>query len=263
MGASGMFGPAQICAGIVGYVDLMLGSAVEPLLEEHIKAGGGRFRGVRYLLIWDEEEQLRYPNYPIEPHRAADPKFRDGVRRLGRMNLSFDAIVLHPQLPDVIALADACPDVTIVLNHVGIPLGVGRYKGRGADVFSEWSQNIKELGKRPNVFVKLGGLSLHWVSLGFDRSVGQPPSEKLAQAWHPYIETCVDAFGVERSMFQSNFPVDGVSTNYQILWNAFKRISQGMSEHEKDQLFSLTAAKAYKLGQESEHKRGGRVGAIS
>jgi predicted TIM-barrel fold metal-dependent hydrolase len=247
MSASGGFGPTRACAGIVGYADLMLGSAVEPVLEDHIRAGGGRFRGVRYLLIWDEDEQVRYQGYPIAAHLALDPKFREGVACLGRMNLSYDAIVLHPQLSEMIALADACPDVTIILNHVGIPLQIGRYKGRNAEVTTQWSKDIRELAKRPNVVVKLGGLSVHWVGLGFDRKVSQPSSETLAQAWRPYIETCVEAFGVDRCMFHSNFPVDGVSTSYPVLWNAFKRLAQSMSENEKNSLFSLTAAKAYRL----------------
>jgi L-fuconolactonase len=247
MSASGGFGPTKVCAGIVGYADLMLGSAVEPVLDDHLRAGGGRFRGVRYLSIWDEDEGVRYKGYPIEAHLALDPKFREGVSCLGRMNLSFDAIVLHPQLSEVIALADACPDVTIILNHVGIPLHIGRFSGRNAEVMVQWGRDIRELAKRPNVIVKLGGLSLHWVGLGFDRKVSQPSSETLAQAWRPYIETCIEAFGVGRCMFQSNFPVDAVSTSYPVLWNAFKRLAQNASEHEKNSLFSLTAAKAYRL----------------
>jgi predicted TIM-barrel fold metal-dependent hydrolase len=247
MSASGAFGPARLCEGIVGYADLMLGSTVEPVLEDHVRAGGGRFRGVRYLLIYDEDEQVRYQGYPIPPHLALDAKFRQGVACLGRMNLSFDAIVLSPQLPEIIALADACPDVTMILNHVGIPLQIGRFKGRTSEVMAQWGLDMKELARRPNVVVKLGGLSLHWVGLGFDRKVAQPSSETLAQAWRPYVETCIEAFGTERCMFQSNFPVDSVSTNYPVLWNAFKRLAQGASENEKNSLFSQTAARAYRL----------------
>jgi predicted TIM-barrel fold metal-dependent hydrolase len=155
--------------------------------------------------------------------------------------------VLHPQLPEIIALADVCPNVTIILNHVGIPLQIGRYKGQNAEVIAQWSKDMRELAKRPNVIVKLGGLSLHWIGLGFDRKISQPSSETLAQAWRPYIETCIEAFGVDRCMFQSNFPVDGVSTNYPALWNAFKRLTLGASEDDKNSLFNLTAAKAYRL----------------
>ena len=70
---------------------------------------------------------------------------------------------------------------------------------------------------------------------GFEFGARQrpPPSEELAAAWRPYIEPCIEAFGADRCMFESNFPVDKGTCSYGVLWNAFKRIAQGASDEEK------------------------------
>ena len=94
---------------------------------------------------------------------------------------------------------------------------------------------------------ELGGLGMRL--FGFDVHLGArpPSSEQLATAWGPYIETCIEAFGAERAMFESNFPVDKGSCSYRALWNAFKRISARASAQEKADLFSATAARVYRL----------------
>ena len=72
--------------------------------------------------------------------------------------------------------------------------------------------------------------------------------EELAAAWRPYIEICIEAFGVDRCMFESNFPVDKVSCSYAVLWNAFKRLAAGCSQPEKAALFCHTARRFYQIG---------------
>ena len=86
--------------------------------------------------------------------------------------------------------------------------------------------------------------------VGFTVHTGElpPSSEELAAGWRPYIETCIAAFGTERAMFESNFPVDKGSCGYAALWNAFKRIAAGCSAAEKAALFVGTATKFYRLG---------------
>jgi predicted TIM-barrel fold metal-dependent hydrolase len=153
----------------------------------------------------------------------------------------------HTQLPDLVALARAFPDTIIVLNHVGGVLGVGAYAGHRAEVFEGWRKDIALLATCPNIHVKLGGLGLLHFGFDFHLRDKPPSSSDLAEAWRPYIETCIEAFGPQRGMFESNFPPDKQSCSYLTLWNAFKRITSSASATEKSALFNNTAAKVYRL----------------
>ena len=173
---------------------------------------------------------------------------REGFARLHPLGLSFDAWMYHTQLGELVDLARAFPETPIVLDHVGGPIGLGPYAGRGEEVFAEWRARIAELAGCPNVHIKLGGLGMRL--FGFDVHEGElpPSSGQLATAWRPYVETCIDAFGASRAMFESNFPVDKGSGSYQVFWNAFKRIAAGCSAAEKAALFAGTASRFYRLG---------------
>ncbi len=247
MSASGIYGPSKICAGIVGHADLSLGSRVREVLEAHIAAGGGRFRGIRHITAWDTNEQLINPAYRATPHMLAEPIFREGFAQLGPLDLTFDAWLYHPQIDDVTDLATAFPDTGIVLDHCGGPAGIGSYAGQRDEVFANWSAAIRRLAERPNVSVKLGGLGMRLNGFDFHEQTEPPTSERLADAWRPYIETCIDAFGADRCMFESNFPVDKGSYSYAVFWNACKLLAKGASESEKANLFSGTAARVYRL----------------
>lgn len=248
MTASGLYGDVRACAGIVGHVDLREGAVVEDALRSHIAAGHGRFRGIRHSASHDDDPMVLGP---LAGRTAAgmylDKKFREGFAVLGKLGLSFDAWLLEPQLPDLIDLARAFPDTTIILDHVGTPLGVGRYTGKREERFEEWKKNIRELAKCGNVSVKLGGLPMPFAGWRKSWHEPQPSSEQLAKEWKPYIETCIEAFGVHRGMFESNFPVDRFGSTYVTLWNAFKRIAKGYSADEKTALFSGTASKVYRV----------------
>jgi L-fuconolactonase len=178
-----------------------------------------------------------------------DPKFRDGFGRIARYGLSFDAWLYHPQLPQLIDLARAFPQTSIILNHVGGVLGVGPYEGKRDEIFAAWRSNIKELASCPNVSVKLGGLGMRIFGFGFDTREKPVTSTELAAAWKPYIESCIETFGPKRCMFESNFPVDKVSCSYAVLWNALKRVAAGASKDEKAALFHDTARRIYRLPQ--------------
>ena len=245
MSASGVYGPARVCAGIVGHADLRLGDAVAPVLEAHVAAGGGRFRGVRHSAPWDADPTVLGPLARMPEGLYRTPAFRAGFARLAPLELSFDTWVLEPQLDEVTELASAFPDTSIVLDHVGTPLGIGRYAGRRPERFALWSEAIRRLAERPNVTVKLGGLAMPFG--GFERS-GEPSSAELAELWRPYAETCIEAFGPDRCMFESNFPVDLYTCSYRTLWNALKRLASGASSDEKAALFSGTARRVYRLG---------------
>jgi predicted TIM-barrel fold metal-dependent hydrolase len=249
MAASGGYVKTQVCAGIVGYADLALGARVEPVLEAMITAGGGRFRGIRFISASHPDDAARGSSVNRSAALLLDGSVREGFARLHPLGLSFDTFMYHTQLADLVNLARAFPDTPIVLNHVGGPIGIGPYAGRRDEVFAAWRAQITELAGCPNVHVKLGGLGMRL--FGFDVHAGDlpPSSEQLAAAWRPYIDTCIAAFGPHRAMFESNFPVDKGSCGYQALWNAFKRIAAGASTDEKAALFAGTASRFYRLGE--------------
>jgi L-fuconolactonase len=247
MAASGTYGRTRVCAGIVGYADLTLGAPVEKVLEAMIAAGGDRFRGIRFITA-SHPDQATWGSPIIRPAGLLmDGRVREGFARLAPLGLSFDAWMYHTQLGELVDLARAFPETPIVLDHVGGPIGLGPYAGKRDEVFAAWSEKIRELAGCPNVHIKLGGLGMRM--FGFSHHLGElpPSSEELAAAWRPYIETCVGAFGLERAMFESNFPVDKGSCSYAALWNAFKRIAAGCSTAETAALFGGTASKFYRL----------------
>jgi predicted TIM-barrel fold metal-dependent hydrolase len=248
MTASGLYGDVRACAGIVGHADLRLGTAVEEVLHAHVAAGQGRFRGIRQSASYDDDPRVLGPlagRVPAGLYR--DPSFRAGFAVLDRLGLSFDAWLLEPQLRDLVDLARAFPATTIVLDHVGTPLGIGAYAGRRDERFATWRHGIAELAGSANVVVKLGGLAMPFA--GFPWSYDDRPasSEDLARAWQPYVDACIEAFGPTRAMFESNFPVDSYSCSYATLWNALKRTASAYSADEKAALFAGTAARVYRL----------------
>lgn len=247
MAASGAYGPTLACAGIVGYADLRLGDAVEEVLLAHVRAGGDRFRGIRHITAWDADLSLLNPRSVAPPRLMEDPAFRAGFARLGRLGLSFDAWILHPQIGELAALADSAPETRVILDHGGGPVGRGAYAGRREEIFPTWAASIRDLAKRDNVVVKLGGMTMRVNGFGFEQRPRPPSSEEIAVAWRPYVETCIEAFGVERCMFESNFPVDKGSQSYAVMWNACKRLAQGASDDEKAALFRETARRVYRL----------------
>ncbi len=249
MSESGVYGPTHSCQGIVSHADMMLGDDVARVLEAHVAAAGGRFRGIRHIVAWDGDPSLMNPNYSPPQHQLKDPTFQAGLKTLGRMGLTFDAWLYHPQIPDLTAAARACPGTNMVLDHCGGPLGSGAYTGRREAEFDGWAAAIRELAKAPNVYVKLGGLGMKINGFGFEDGDEPPSSEQLVEAWRPYFETCIEAFGPSRCMFESNFPVDKGSYSYHVYWNACKRFAAHASADEKADLFAGTAQRFYRLGQ--------------
>jgi len=247
MSASGGYGPAAICAAIVGHVDLRLGARAAAVLEAEISAGNGRFRGIRQMSAWDEDPAIAgvLANHPS--HLLADPQFRQGFACLEPLGLSFDALVFQPQIGELQDLARAFPATTIVVDHCGGPLAVGRFASRRAEAFADWRRAILRLGREPNVRMKVGGLATRLLGSEFEDRPQPPSSEEAAAAWAPYAETCIEAFGPERCMAESNFPPDKGQCSYQVVFNGLKRIAAQYNEAEKDALFRGTAARSYRL----------------
>lgn len=245
--ASGQYGPTAVAAGIVSFADLTLGHAVAPVLEAHIAASHNRFRGIRHACAWDASPDIRNSHTAASQGLLFDPACRQGFACLQQYGLSFDAWLYHPQIPELVDLARAFPHVPIILDHVGGPLGIGPYAGKRAEVFEAWKRDIAELATCPNVVVKLGGLAMSISGFGWHKRAIPPTSAELAEAMSPYYRFCIEQFGVDRCMFESNFPVDKVSCSYTILWNAFKRMTQGFSTAEQTALFHDTAVRIYRL----------------
>jgi L-fuconolactonase len=240
-------GPTAIAAGIVGFADLTLGAAVAPVLEAHLSASPQRFRGIRHSAAWDASPDIAgYRNPPRG--LLLDARFREGFACLQRYGLSFDAWLYHPQLMELVDLAMAFPDTPIILDHVGGPLGVGPYAGQREAVFQVWKTAIEQLATCPNVVVKLGGFGMANYGLGWHERPEPPSSAEMAEAIAPYYLWCIERFGVERCMFESNFPVDKAASSYCVLWNAFKRVVQDFTAGERAALFHDTAARVYRIG---------------
>ena len=245
--ARGEHGPCRVAAAIVGHADLCLGAQVRPVLQAHVQAGGGRFRGIRYSAVWHPDPAAQGSLARPPPYVMADPAFRAGFAELAPLGLSFDAWIYHTQLPELTDLARAFPGTTIVLDHMGGVLGIGPYAGRRDEVRRQWLAQLKELAQCPNVVLKLGGMGMRLFGFDFAEREDPPSSMALAQAWRPYLEPSIEYFGADRCMFESNFPVDKGSCSYTVLWNAFKSVAAGLSETDKRALFSASAARIYRL----------------
>lgn len=245
--ASGLYGDLRLCAAIVGHANLMLGDKVGEVLDALQAASPNRFKGIRHQGAWDADPEVLGPPFHAPPELYRDATFREGFAELGERGMTFDAWILEPQIPDVIDLAKAFPDQPICLDHCGTPLGMASYTGKLHERFDTWRQNIHELAKCENVVIKLGGLAMHNCAMPEDGPAAGHGSEHLAALWRPYIETCIEAFGPDRAMFESNYPVDRWGATYPILWNAFKRITRGASQDEKSALYAGTASRFYGL----------------
>lgn len=247
MSASGGYGPTRVAAAIVGHADLRLGEGVRDVLEKQIALTGGRMRGIRWSIPYDASDVGKHVSRFVEEGISKDATWRAGFAQLAKLGLTFEGWCYHPQLSEITALARAFPETTIILNHVGGYLGVGPYSQNTSEEFQRWKRSIQELATCPNVVVKLGGLGM--LIFGFDLHLraDPPSSELLAETWRPFLETCIEAFGVDRGMYESNFPVDKQSCDYTACWNAFKRISAGASDSEKAALFAGTAARVYRI----------------
>ena len=234
----------RVAAGIVGHADLSLGEAVIQVIEAHLSASPNCFRGIRHSTTWDESETIRSD---ARPGLLADKTFRRGFACLCRYDLSFDAWLYHPQLLELVELARAFPDVAIILDHIGGPLGVGPYRGKHDEVFQVWSKGIADLSTCANVTVKLGGFGSTRSGYDWHERAVQPASAELADTMAPYFDFCIEKFGAHRCMFESNFPVDKGSYSYPVFWNACKILSKGFSSAERADLFAGTATRFYRL----------------
>jgi predicted TIM-barrel fold metal-dependent hydrolase len=239
-------GRAEI-RGIVAHADLRAGDVLDEVLDAHAAAGGHRFKGIRHAGAHDPDPgALRIPGRAPEG-LYADPGFRAGVARLGERGLTYDTWHYHHQNPAFADLVAAVPGTTLVLDHFGTPLGVGRFAGRRDEVFEQWRADITAIARHPNVVAKLGGLAMPDNGFGWHERDRPATSDELVEAQARYYHHTIDCFGPDRCMFESNFPVDRFSISYRVLWNAFHKLAARYTPAERDQMFWGTAARVYRL----------------
>jgi len=245
--ATGLYGPGRAAAAIVGHADLNLGDGVKPVLEALQAASPNRFRGVRHTVTWDSNPDVENtPAHKIKGQMSSI-SFRAGAKVLAGMGHSLEGWMFFTQLEELAEFAKAVPDLTIILCHVGGLLGTGPYAGRIEEVRATWIKGIAAAAAQPNVVMKLGGVGQP--RYGFDWHTRETPigSEELADSLAPLINHCIDQFGPTRCMFESNFPVDNVSYSYNVMYNAFKRITKDHSASERADMFHDVAAKVYRV----------------
>ena len=242
--ASGIYGPSRAAASIVGHANLLLGERVEPVLEALQAASPNRFRGIRQSVAWDPHPEVenRVPEGTL-----ASETFRAGARVLARMGFSLEGSLVFPQMPELADFAKAVPDLSIILIHLGGLSRTGPYANRDNEVLATWRRGIAAVAECPNVTLKLGGMGMP--RLGFDWHARSKPagSEELAETMAPYMDYCIEQFGPDRCMFESNFPPDKMSYSYNVMYNAFKRLSKGYSAGERASMFHDTAARVYRI----------------
>jgi predicted TIM-barrel fold metal-dependent hydrolase len=243
--ADGPKGAARVSA-IVGTADPMLGESVERVFEAHL-AASPLFRGIRFAAAWAEGDDVPRTTNKDDAFLYDDATFRSAFARLAPLGLSFDAYHYHTQTRSMASLARAFPETTIVVDHLGTPLGIGPFAGRRDEIFEAWAKEMSDLAGCPNVNVKLGGMAMPWNGFGWEKAARPPNSDEFVAVQGRYYRHAIEAFGPQRCMFESNFPVDKLSLSYAVLWNAFKKIAAGYSEDEKESLFRGTAMRVYRI----------------
>tara|TARA_Y100001970_G_scaffold262055_1_gene345796 strand:- start:609 stop:1640 length:1032 start_codon:yes stop_codon:yes gene_type:complete len=238
---------AQIC-GIVGHVNMLIGDLAREVLENHLEVGQGLFRGIRHSGGWDASEEVRnaHSNPPLE-HLYLEDDFMRGLEQLSKLNLVFDTWHYHNQIKDLTILARSLPELKIVHDHFGGPLGIGPYKGKQKEIFEVWKEDTSKLAECENVYAKLGGLAMPINGWNWHKRELPATSDELVQTHQKYYMHTIEIFGVNRCMFESNFPVDKQSISYHVLWNAFKKMTKDFSEEDKESLFYKTANDFYSL----------------
>ena len=241
---SGVYGDSRAAAAIVGHADLKLADKVQPVLEALQAASPNRFRGIRHNVTWNTD-----PSWDNRETQGilANSQFREGARVLARMGLSLDMMQAFPQMPEIADFAKAVPDLTIILNHIGGLSRTGIYANKDDEVIPVWEEGIAAVAACPNVVVKLGGLGMPRIGFGWHGREVPIVSEELAEAMSPWLTYCIEQFGPNRCMFESNFPPDKVSFSYNVMYNAFKIMSGSYSSTERAAMLHDTAVRVYRI----------------
>ncbi|MGJ4994386.1 amidohydrolase family protein [Bradyrhizobium sp. HKCCYLS3077] len=207
--------------GIVGYANLAQPN-VGDVLDGHLAYPN--FRGIRQSLNYHPDPAKTYLD---RPGVCRETEWRRGFALLRDLGLSFDMQIYYPQMREAYELARDFPDTQIILNHTGMQVD-------GPGHFEAWKAGMTLLAQAPNVACKISGLGMGDWSWTVD-------------SFRPYVLSAIEAFGVERCMFASNFPVDKLFSSYDKLFDAFKEITSRFSADERRKLFHDNAARFYRL----------------
>ena len=238
----------EVNKGYVGRADMMLDiNQLQAVLEAMVVEGGDRFKGIRHATAYVNDDAIDQSHTKPQPRMMRDSDFVEGVDLLGQMGLTFDGWLYHEQIAEFTALARSVPNTRLILDHLGGPVGIGSYTGQHSAYFDKWRADIEELAKCDNVFMKLGGVAMYVNGFGWHDHSMPPTSDQYAEVYGDWMHACINAFGAERCMFESNFPVDRVSISYNVLWNGFKKIAQSYTQTEQDNLFIGSAERCYDL----------------
>ena len=241
-------GDIDVCAAIIGWADLCLGDAVDEVLDHLESAGGGRFRGVRARVTYDPDPVAGYGGTGAGPQLVLRDDFRRGVERLHRRGHRLDLYAFHTQLDEVADLARAFPDLPILLNHTGGPIGAGRYADIPEQVLADWQRGMADLARFDNVSVKIGGFAISRLAIVKPAGRDRPPSsEEIAGLCKPWVDHCLEQFGADRCLFASNFPVDKAVFPLLTYVNAMKRLTAHLSLGDQRAFFSENARKIYRI----------------
>ena len=238
--------PEGLLAGIVGFADVRLGKDVNRVLDAHVEAAGKRFKGIRYSSAFDDHPDVVNTARDAPPGTLLREDFQEGVRALGSRGLLFESWAYFHQLNEIKTLAQAAPNTRIVLDHLGGPAGTGPYAGKRDEMRKDWRRNLADLAQEENVVAKIGGIGFP-PYLEPDVTPKLKTSADIAEYWMPEVRFCIETFGPDRCMFESNFPVDSHLCDYVTLWNAFKLMTNDLSADERSALFSGTAKRVYSL----------------
>ncbi|CAN5296275.1 amidohydrolase family protein [soil metagenome] len=245
MSASGKYGATRIAAGIVSSADILLGGRIDAVLDAHQAVAGARFKGIRPTTAWHEDAGLRA--IEVAPGVMGNAQARAAIGRIAVRGLSLDLWNFFTQADEVADLCRAFPDLTVIVDHCGGPIGIGPYADRQEEGFAAWKGMIARIADCPNAVVKLGGLGMRYAGFGFNQWPAPPSSDDLVAAWGPHLRHCIDSFGPDRCLFESNFPMDKASCSYRVIWNAFKKLTRDFSAAERAAMFSGTARRVYRL----------------
>lgn len=208
--------------GIVAHADLSRPDAAA-LLEKLSECRN--LRGIRQILNVHSDAHYNY----VGTHYMQSQQWRDNLRELARRGWSFDMQLYPSQAPAAVEIIRANPDVPFIINHGGMFVDRNSVAG-----WRQWRDGLRQLAACDNVAVKVSGFAM------FDH-------RWTVESFRPYVLETIDAFGVDRSMFASNFPVDGLHASYAELWKAYADIVSGVSAAEQDKLFRANAKRYYRL----------------
>lgn len=256
IGAAPRPGAPRYASAVIAYADpLARGTPFGEVLDAHAAAAGGRLRGIRRCAAWDEDPSLTYAVLETRRSMLLEPAVATAARDLASRGLLFETWLYHPQIDDLAALAAAVPDCTFVLDHGGTPLGAGRHAG--LDPAPAWREGVSRLAALSNVVVKLGGLISPGTALDRQRAahgLDQWTRAALAEALDPWVRHLVAAFGADRCLFETNFPIDALHCDLQTLIGAYLDVLAPLSLADRRAILAGNAARLYRIPLEAEER---------